>query len=333
MSKRNMQIEGLRGIAMLFVIAFHYFSVFPSKFYEPLHHNWCGIEVWGYFGVGIFILISGYFMIGEKKEKPVSFTVKKVLRLWLPYMVAITLCFLVTRITPLPGRTVSVWAYLANIPFLNGFISIDYVDGAHWYLTTLIACTFIAALISRINTKWQLGALFAWLLAILFFQKVSFENRIIDLLMDGTYKVLGGRYAAMFITGMILKKLQHEKILKNYIALIAANLVNLIVFGWIRECVFLIAQALFYLALKKRLPVLNFKMFTWLGMVSYSVYVLHQNIGFWGMYLFSEAVGGYSPVISVISVMLSIMAGTALYYAVEKPGNACVKKVITFIGG
>lgn len=333
MNRRNMQLEGLRGIAMLFVVAYHYFLNFPRRFYEPLNYNWLGMSVWGYFGVGIFILISGFFMIGEKKENPVSFTVKKILRLWLPYMVSITLCFLVTRIVPLPGRTVSTWAYLTNIPFLNGFIGIDYVDGAHWYLTTLIACAFVAAFISCVDKKWQTATLFAWLLAILFFQEINFEKRMIDLIADGLYKVVGGRYAAMFVAGMVLKKLKSEKAWGNYITLIAANLINFIVFGWARELVFIFAQVLFCLAEKQSLPILNSRLFTWLGMVSFSVYVLHQNIGFWGMYLFCEARGGYSPVISAVSMVLAIIAGTALYYIVEKPWNACIKKKIAAIGG
>lgn len=327
-NKRNMQLEGLRGIAMLFVVLYHYVAGFPKHFYQPIQHNWLGIGLWGYFGVGIFILISGYFMVGSSKENPFTFTVKKMLRLWPAYFVAITICFLLTRLVFLPERSVSITTYLLNIPFINGFIGVDYVDGAHWYLTTLIACTFISTLISQIANKKQYVALIIWAIIILVFDNFSTKNIILDMLFDGLFKVFGGRYAPMFIVGMALRRNQENINLGSILAVIVGNTVNLLVFGWQREFAFIVAMVLFCIANAQKLPFLEAKGLTWLGLISYSVYVIHQNVGYWGMYLFSESIGRYIPIISLVCTVVMIGVGAGLYYFVERPCGRLIKKFI-----
>lgn len=326
--RRNIQLEGLRGIAMLFVLCFHFFSVFPNKFSEPLQHNWFGIELWGYFGVGVFILISGYFILGEDRVNPILFTVKKILRLWPVYAVAITICFLLTRYIPLPGRTVSLSAYLFNLPFINGFIGVDYVDGSHWYLTTLIACTFVAAMISRVGMRKRWALLVIWAAFILILENVELENRVLDLFFGGLYKIFGGRYAAMFIAGMALRLIKENKNIVNTSALFVAHLINFLVFGWQREVVFLFATMIFCLANAQKINFLKVNIFVRLGMISYSVYVIHQNVGFWCLYQISKAIGKYTVGLSVVITILMIGIGTLLYYIVERPCNNLVKKML-----
>lgn len=74
-------IQGLRGIAILLVILFHLKpNLFPS----------------GYMGVDVFLVISGYFLIGKNLRetnefRPLTFLKKKGVRLLPPYLAVIIL--------------------------------------------------------------------------------------------------------------------------------------------------------------------------------------------------------------------------------------------------
>ena len=92
MQDRNLQIDGLRGIAMLLVVCSHYFARFPIDYVQranPLY--FLGAEYWGEIGVTIFLLISGYFMVPKKSTKGSLFLFKRLRSIWPLYFVAITI--------------------------------------------------------------------------------------------------------------------------------------------------------------------------------------------------------------------------------------------------
>ena len=89
-----------------------------------------------------------------------------MLRIWHAYFVAITICFALTRFVELPNRTVSLFEYFLNIPFVNGYIGTSYVDGAHWYLTTLVSGIVIYSVILNFKDKFKYYLLIVWLILI-----------------------------------------------------------------------------------------------------------------------------------------------------------------------
>ena len=64
--KRNSQIEGLRGLAIMIVVAYHFFCRYLQLFCDS-DIKW--MHFWGTLGVGFFITISGYFLIPVKKDE------------------------------------------------------------------------------------------------------------------------------------------------------------------------------------------------------------------------------------------------------------------------
>ena len=147
--QRNSQIEGLRGIAILVIVAYHMFDRYQQIY---LNNSIPWMDSWGTFGVAIFFILSFYFLFDFKcvmiswKEGMILFF-HKILRLWPCYAVAVTTIFIVTHIWLLPGRTVDVKSYLSNLIFINRFFALDYVDGAHWYLRVLVSIIVISILI------------------------------------------------------------------------------------------------------------------------------------------------------------------------------------------
>ena len=79
---RNSNIELLRIIAMLVIVGCHFATHggfdFNSQSVTLPRLWWNVLEMGGNFGVDVFVLISGYFLIENKK---LSVAPKKVLRL------------------------------------------------------------------------------------------------------------------------------------------------------------------------------------------------------------------------------------------------------------
>ena len=210
-ANRNAQIDGLRSVAMIAVLVHHFFYSFCNRFNYPVPINSILIQESGYFGVGIFLLISGYY-VRKDNCKFSKFIVKKLTRLWPEYFVAISACFIVTHIIVLPGRTVGIWEYLLNIPFLNGYVGVRYVDSGHWYLTTLISCIIISQTIIRINNqRYFYGMVFAWLFLILILCSCTTASKYLAMVCHGLLSVLGGVYSPIFIAGFILGKQQSNR--------------------------------------------------------------------------------------------------------------------------
>lgn len=155
---RNLQIDGLRGIGCIIIVLFHCICRFSQLY---LGKDIKLMNDWGDFGVILFLIITAFTLKAERKENNFSalkYWLHKILRLWPMYAVAITLTFAVTRILPLPDRTVGLFEYILNLSMLNGFIGVSYVDGAHWYITTLIAIYFVVGIMKKIDvSKYQLS--------------------------------------------------------------------------------------------------------------------------------------------------------------------------------
>ncbi len=60
--KRNQQVDGLKGIAMLVVMAYHFFFRY-AELYAPGHSLSIPLlGKWGVIGVTIFFVVSGYYV-------------------------------------------------------------------------------------------------------------------------------------------------------------------------------------------------------------------------------------------------------------------------------
>ncbi len=107
--ERNQQIEGLRGIACLLVVFHHIIWSFNYNFLDTAWavkiSKYAGL---GRFGVIVFLIISTWFMVDcpwvptesvfKETYKQLKIKIEKLYqKLWLPYVLSITVIYAVTR--------------------------------------------------------------------------------------------------------------------------------------------------------------------------------------------------------------------------------------------
>ncbi len=151
MHQRNTQVEGLRSIAMLCVLFFHFFCRFQEIYMDGKSSLSWPFTLFGGIGVSTFFLISGYFFANA--DGGINFFIRRVKKLLPTYWVALIVCFLVTNLFQLPGRTAPFSDFLFNFLLLGGFPGIVFVDGAHWFLRTMLTIIVFYAIILRMSSK------------------------------------------------------------------------------------------------------------------------------------------------------------------------------------
>jgi peptidoglycan/LPS O-acetylase OafA/YrhL len=116
-------LDGVRGIAVLIVIGFHFWQDFHLE-----AHDWISrIAIWGSTGVDLFFVLSGFLITGillDQRASPNSlrnFYVRRVLRIFPLYYATLIGVFTVFPLLTGSGSTPLrkswwFWGYLQNIP-------------------------------------------------------------------------------------------------------------------------------------------------------------------------------------------------------------------------
>ena len=212
---RQYEIDLLRFIAALAVVLFHYTSraygkdnLSPIPFKEIDY-----ITCYGYLGVPLFFIISGYVVLLSVQGKTVrQFFVSRVQRLYPAYWVACTLTFLIMRFwgngptndLSAPLLQAGTLQYLLNMTMLHDFIGHNSIDQAYWTLAVEISFYFIISLVLAYKLLPHLNLVMGlWLV----------YAAVAPFLQAGDkffYHLLFSHHAPFFIAGMLFFLLQKK---------------------------------------------------------------------------------------------------------------------------
>ena len=138
------------------------------------------------------------------------------------------------------------------------------------------------------------------------------------------------KFAHLFLAGMMLyREKQQGFSLYRWILIAACILKQKVAYSWenswITTMIVAIFVLIFYLALQGYLRFINLKPLIFLGGISYSLYLIHQNIG----YAIIKTLYQYevNPHVSIlIAICTSILLATMMTFFVEKPAMKFIKE-------
>ncbi|MCG2577760.1 acyltransferase [Dechloromonas sp. XY25] len=321
-------LDALRGIAAMAVVLFHFTTQFDKLFGHesppllsfPL----------GHYGVNLFFIISGFviFMTIERSKAPMDFVVSRFSRLYPAYWVAIALTFTITHWLGLPGHLADFRTALLNGLMFHGMaFRIPHVDGVYWTLEVELlfyAGMFVLMMTSRL--RYVHGVLFALLaIRVIYFVALQFFGISLPWIIY-RYLIIG--QIAWFAIGMAIYRVTFHSKEKNswldWSAASAAVSVLAIVESPGIAGMAIVFGGLVWGAANGRLRLLANPFIVWLGAISYTLYLLHENIG-WSVILSLREAGIGVNISILLAIAVSLILASLATYCVERPAMSKIR--------
>lgn len=324
-TNRLLELDALRGIAVLTVLLFHYTHRHPRIYAHP-DAPWFNFQL-GEYGVNLFFIISGFviFMTLEKTKKPMDFVVSRFSRLFPVYWAAIIVTFLAVHLFSLPGREVGIGSALLNLSMLQSWLMAPPVDGVYWTLT--VELTFYILMFIAFVTR-QLPHIERW--GLLWLALMAFNHYILPLLgLNIPWFVEVTRlfdYGHLFFAGILFYNLKTKGSGRlRYAALALCLAMDFILHDELSEMVIIaVFFSLFYLFTLDRLGWIAQKPLVFLGTISYSLYLVHQNIGYI-MINKLHAMGAGAVMRLVVPAVTVFVLATCLTFLIERPALGWIR--------
>lgn len=320
---RLFELDALRGLAALAVVLFHFTfgidnatKIFSDdKFYFS----------YGYLGVHLFFLISGFviFMTLDKTKKPFDFIVSRFSRLYPAYWAAIFTTIIFTIF--LRSTDYTIKQVLINLTMLQHWFKIKDIDGAYWTLAvelTFYAIMWLIFVSKKLNYIFFISMIWLLIVAILSFFDIPFENLLNVFFIP--------HHAPLFIGGIAFFKIKTDHSKTEYHILVVCSyfctcIVNYTIHADIVVyTVITLFYITFYLFVYDKLSFLNNRILQFLGTISYSVYLIHENVGISIILILSRIIDNqlfYLP----ITVLIIIVLATIINRFVEKPAMIWIR--------
>ncbi len=279
----------------------------------------------GKFGVYLFFIISGFviFLTLKKTNHVMDFAVSRFARLYPAYWVAVVLIFSMVYVFSLPGREVSLESALFNMTMLQGWVGVRNVDGVFWTLAMELVFYLIVATLYYLRLLDKISAVsLGWLLLIFLSRYISLNYNVEINEYLKLFMLL--EYGSLFIMGIMFYKIMEEKCLSAYFVASVALSIDMYVRPESSLFVFFCFVA-FLLFVYQKLFFLKLSPLIFLGSISYSLYLVHQNIGYIVIHSLEKFQLANAVTVILIPLFVSILLATLITFYIEKPSLIYIK--------
>lgn len=344
-------LDGLRCIAIGAVLLFHYFSAWTMPFHATSYYPYQSIYEpyfqYGFYGVELFFIISGFVIALTlfRCQSIYEFAIRRFARLWPSMVLCSSLTIALLAVLPNKIPHVSVWCIPPSWTFLSPEIfnrifhstKFGWADDAYWSLFAEVRFYCLAAIIyfqlkgSFVKKICLLGNSVCLLSLLTEIFKLGQIERLLKL-------ILISEYLPWFLIGVSFYLLheQKDKVYRYWLFLIPIStllLRGLMHHNWTEQLVAILLPAFFAASMKIAALrwLLSRRVITRVGLASYSLYLLHQNLGIaligWiGNFLHSA--GGSSAVVTLIVSLALLLLSIFIYVSWEHPMN---RKIISWL--
>jgi peptidoglycan/LPS O-acetylase OafA/YrhL len=272
----------------------------------------------------LFFVISGFviFMTLDRCRSVSEFAVLRFSRLYPTYWATLLLATLIS--VSIFGNKLWLGGMLANLTMFQEFLRYPHMDVVYWSLSLELAFYLNAAWLFALGWHRQprlvvaiwLGVACVWALA----SPVVAPGQ--EPVRDWLALLFALDFAPYFAIGVVFFDAMKHAWSPSRVGLIAfAVAAEFVIHGGSGLAVIAIILALFFAATHGYLRLLASKPMLWLGAISYSLYLIHRNLGYqlldW-MHAHGVGVGLAMP----IAVLSALLLATLLTYCIERPALA-----------
>ncbi|BAU10863.1 putative acyltransferase [Leptolyngbya sp. NIES-3755] len=350
-SNRFLELDVLRGIAAFSVVLFHYTSQYATLFQ---HSSALGFYfAIGRHGVELFFMISGFVILMsiERTKRGLDFVVGRVARLYPAYWIAIALTSSVMAIAQVSTLQVKPIEILINLTMIQGFFKLPHVDDVYW--TLQLELCFYGLMFAVYRLQWlkqieKVVVVWVSIAAYLAFKTYTARwGAIVEVpefsgsVGSMPLMIAGGKlnlvaelreffreaflfkYAHLFTLGIVLYRVKQTGLTWQRGATIAVCiLMQKIAYSsetsWETTGFVAAFVVVFYLAIQGYLKWICVKPLIFLGTISYSLYLVHQNIGYAMIRSLYQI--NVNPNLSILMTTIAMMLiATGITFGVERP--------------
>lgn len=327
-------LDYIRAISAVFIVLFHY----TTQYNVSIGHEgkWMVMVPWGSRAVYTFFLLTGYLTVRNYRDGGLHFAAKRLIRLW-PAFAASVIITSVCMALLMPERLRTMGEILLNFTMFPTYLGARAVDGVYWTLAIEIIFYFwiMLVMLSK-KSRYVVLSLYGWSvfsLAVNLCAKTSFAQMPVNLA-----KILCiTNYAPAFILGITIHFFQENdganwKQVTPLALLSVAGLwaglgtaIAVWSVGW-AVLIWVVSSGKLKFTLGKESYI--HKCLCFLAKISYTLYLLHQFIGF-AIIRRIEQWGGHSEWWIFVPMAISILLAAGVHYLVEAPvGDFLVKKLV-----
>ncbi|MGY1846812.1 acyltransferase family protein [Blastococcus sp. SYSU DS1021] len=320
-------IDGLRGLAALSVVAFHYTSWYGELYAEDSSRS---VVDWSYgrYGVHLFFIISGFviFETSQRCERLRDFVLSRVLRLFPLYWACVLITWTVVTAFGPDDRAVSAIDMLVNLTMFHSWFGTPHVDGVYWTLAVEMSFYFIIA--AAMAAKSLQGRRLVLLLSTWLVASRLLHVDVLGQIPGHHYlqMLLAADYSHLFIAGICLHVGWRDRHTPWTIAGLSACLVVAVLEGGAYEGAVTLGLVLVLVgAVHGWFGVLSWKPLQVLGLSSYALYLIHQNIGYAALSSLEKDLE--TP--ASLSVMVVMMCAVAVAHVLTTYWDEPIRKSLT----
>ncbi len=316
--ERIVELDVLRGLAALMVVFYHYTVVYTTGADAAIPY--------GVLAVNLFFIISGFviFMTLLKTRTGLDFIVSRFSRIFPVFWVAVLLTQTVVWLNPLPIYTVSWRDAVINLTMLAGPLGFRWVDNVYWTLVielmfyVIMLLLFLVGMlrhIEKIVLPWLILEISADVASRWMHHPIPQAIAVLFLL----------KYAHLFLAGILFYLIRFEGVtLSRQLLLGGCLATQFIIKGLWGGLYGVLFFTLFYLLALNRLSWIAARPLVFLGGISYSLYLVHQNIGF----VIMRTLSGEHRIFQItVALVVALMLATLLTYLIEQPALRVIRSI------
>lgn len=336
-TNRFTALDGLRGVAVLAVVIYHfgspYNTFFPSGAPSPYSFSL------GELGVQLFFVISGFVILlsavngGNAK----NFIISRVSRLYPAYWVSVLFSSLLIATIGIETRSITLNQVIINLTMLQRFFMVENVDQVYWTLAVeiqfyllIIFCLVISR--GKLRADYLLSFGILWSLAGTALMVMFPGDSSTGLAKLVVWGILA-QHAPFFCFGMAMFLYFNTRHYLMYASIFAGlAVVNTYLAHSIQYSVvvLLILSIVFVVVHRGRFAVLDSGLFQAIGKISYSLYLMHTIAGLMVIHYLTPYMGVWGS--RVVAFAVVIFLAVILHHLCENKASAWMKRQLKTIG-